>query len=325
MPNIKFESIEIQRPLGFEMIKDKFLSHAKRARKLLGSRIARPLVIVPMATGFRRKRISAMMRVKNEEAFLRASVESILPLVEEIVIIDNDSADATACVANDLAGAWPEKVRVYAYPYEIAKVGSENQALAATADGRRSPRLLANYYNWCLRKCRMNFVLKWDGDMIATDTFARHVESFRKSAFVVMGVFGANLHPDRRHLVAASETIQQQIKNGMDLDQTSVLNWTSPYTAVEPRLFPRLFSSYRPDRWWCEVLHTPWDRWPSLSFDPRPTDFSFRAKDCGYLHMKYCKPSPYENFSGDFAELIKIGVIPGPALQPELRKLAEAL
>ena len=60
----------------------------------------------------------------------------------------------------------------------------------------------------------------------------------------MMGVFGANLHPDRRHLVAASETIQERIKEGMSLDQTSVLNWTSPYTAVEPRLFPRLFSKY---------------------------------------------------------------------------------
>jgi hypothetical protein len=299
-------------------------SHAKQALRFLELRIPSPLV-ASMAAGFRRKRISAMMRVKNEESFLRASAESILPLVEEIVIIDNDSADATLRVAGDLARAWPDKVRVHSYPHEIAKVGSENQALAATAEGRKSPRLLANYYNWCLQLCRMNFVLKWDGDMIATERFAEHVDFFRKTAFVLMGVFGANLHPDRRHLVAASETIQQQIKNGMDLDQTSVLNWTSPYTAVEPRLFPRLFSSYRPDRWWCEALHSPWGRWPSLSFDPRPADFSFRTKDCGYLHLKYCKPSPYENFSGDFADLIKIGVVPGPSLPPELRKLAEAL
>ena len=174
------------------------------------------------------------------------------------------------------------------------------------------PRLLANYYNWCLQQCHMNFVLKWDGDMVATPTLADHVELFKSSSYVMMGVFGANLHPDRLHLVAASETVQQQIKEGMSLDQTSVLNWTSPYTALEPRLFPCLFSSYRADRWWCEVLYSPLNRWPSLSFDPRPPDLRFLAKDCGYLHLKYCKPSPYENFSNDFAELIKIGVVPGP-------------
>ncbi len=266
-----------------------------------------------------------MMRVKNEEAFLRASVESILPLVDEIVIIDNDSSDATPRIAGDLARACPEKVRVYHYPHEIAKVGSENQVLASTAAGRKSPRLLANYYNCCLQQCRMNFVLKWDGDMLATTTFAEHVEFFKNSVYIIMGVFGANLHPDRRHLVAASEVAQLQIREGMSLDQTSVLNWTSPYTALEPRLFPRFLSSYRADRWWCEVLHSPWARWPSLSFDPRPSDSSFLAKDCGYLHLKYCKPSPYENFSNDFAELIKIGVVPGPAVPLELRDLAEAV
>jgi glycosyltransferase involved in cell wall biosynthesis len=302
------------------MIQDSSLLNAKLLRKVFAARIAKPL-IAPLAGGFRRKHISAMMRVKNEEAFLRASAESILPIVDEIVIIDNGSSDATASIAGDLARASPAKVRVYSYPHEIAKVGSENQALAATTEGRKSPGLLANYYSWCLRRCRMNFVLKWDGDMIATKTFAEHLDFFKSSSYVMMGVFGANLHPDRRHLVAASETIQERIKKGMSLDQTSVLNWTSPYTAVEPRLFPRLFSKYKADRWWCEVLYSPWERWSSLSFDPRPADLRFLAKDCGYLHLKYCKPRPYENFSNDFAELIKIGVVPGPDLPPELRRL----
>ena len=117
------------------MTENMLLSNARRLRKVLASRIAKPLVIAPLAAGFRRKRISAMMRVKNEEAFLRASVESILPMVDEIVIIDNDSSDATPRVASDLARAWPDKVRIFSYPHQIAKVGSENQALAATADG----------------------------------------------------------------------------------------------------------------------------------------------------------------------------------------------
>ena len=216
------------------MIQDKLPLNAKRLRKAFAARIAKPLLIGPLAARFRRKRISAMMRVKNEEAFLRASAELILPMVDEIVIIDNNSSDATPRVAGDLARSFPAKVRVYDYPHEIAKVGSENQALAATPADRASPRLLANYYNWCLRRCRMNFVLKWDGDMVATPAFAAHIEMFKKSSYVMMGVFGANLHPDRRHLVAASESIRREIKKGMDLDETSVLNWTSPYTALEP-------------------------------------------------------------------------------------------
>ena len=306
------DGIEPIASAGVQMTENRLLSNARWLRRILVARIAKPFVIAPLAAGFRRKRISAMMRVKNEEAFLRASAELILPMVDEIVIIDNNSSDATPRVAADLALSFPAKVRVYDYPHEIAKVGSENQALAATPASRASPRLLANYYNWCLRRCRMNFVLKWDGDMVATPAFAAHIDIFKNSSYVMMGVFGANLHPDRRHLVAASESARREIKKGMDLDETSVLNWTSPYTALEPRLFPRLFSNYRADRWWCEVLYSPWERWPSLSFDPRPPDLRFLAKDCGYLHLKYCKSSPYENFSNDFAELIKIGVVPGP-------------
>ncbi len=41
------------------------------------------------------KQISAMMRVKNEEEFLAASVLSIADFVDEIVIIDNLSTDNT--------------------------------------------------------------------------------------------------------------------------------------------------------------------------------------------------------------------------------------
>jgi glycosyltransferase involved in cell wall biosynthesis len=44
-----------------------------------------------------------MIRVKTEAQFLRASVESILPLVDEVVIVDNASTDATAAIANELA------------------------------------------------------------------------------------------------------------------------------------------------------------------------------------------------------------------------------
>src|SRR5208282_2632090 len=105
-----------------EMKRREFRSTIRRVRSFLGSRIVRPLAITPLASGFRRKRISAMMRVKNEEAFLRASAESILPLVDEIVIIDNDSTDATPRIARDLARSHPGKIRVCHYPHAVARV-----------------------------------------------------------------------------------------------------------------------------------------------------------------------------------------------------------
>jgi hypothetical protein len=293
------------------MKRREFRSATRRVRKCLSQGFVRPLATA-VACGFRRKRIAAMMRVKNEETFLQASVESILPLVDEIVIIDNDSIDATPRIAQDLARSHPKKIRICYYHHAVARVGSENQALASASSGRKSPRLLANYYNWCIRQCRMNFVLKWDGDMVATPSLAIHMEHFRKSAYPVMWIFGANLYPDYHHLVGASMDTQQEVQRGMRAAM-SVENWTSPYTDLEPRLFPRLFTSYRTDFWWCESLYTPWMRW------------SVSPKDCGFLHLKYCKPDPYENWSNDFATLIKKGIVPGPIVPLELRSLVDSI
>jgi hypothetical protein len=253
-----------------------------------------------------------MMRVKNEETFLRASVESILPLVDEVVIIDNNSTDATPRIARELARLHPKNVRVFHYSHAVAKVGSENQSLASTASGRNSPRLLANYYNWCVRQCRMNYVLKWDGDMVAAPPLARHLAHFRNSPHLVMRFFGANLHPDRCHLVGASAALQQEIQAGMSNSMT-IENWTSPYSDLEPWLFPRLLAEHRPDYWWCERLHTPW------------IARSISVEECCFLHLKYCKPDPYEHWSNDFAALVKKGIVPGPIVPPELRPLVESI
>jgi glycosyltransferase involved in cell wall biosynthesis len=282
---------------------------ARHVRRFLASRICRPFVR-PLASGFRRKRISVMMRIKNEATFLRASVESILPMVDEIVIIDNDSTDATPRIAQDLARSHPEKMRICQYHHAIARVGSENQALAASITARNSPRLLANYYNWCMRQCRMNYILKWDGDMVATPSLAVNIEHFRYSRDLIMWMFGANLHPDRRHLVSASRGTQRKIQMVSEL-RDAVTNHISPYTDSEPRLFPRLLAEYRTDFWWCESLSTPWWQW------------SVSMKECGFLHLKYCKPDPYEHWSYDFAALIKRGIVPGPTVPVELRSLVE--
>jgi Glycosyl transferase family 2 len=271
-----------------------------------------PLVHTTLAGGFGRKRISAMMRIKNEEKFLRDSVESVLPLVDEVVIIDNDSTDNTPLIAQDLAQLYRRQIRVFHYADAIARVGSENQELASTRSGRRSPRLLANYYNWCLRQCRMSYILKWDGDMVATPNLAVHIEHFRNSSDLVMKIFGANLHPDRYHLVGASADTQQEIQTRMETPM-SVENWTAPYTDLEPRLFPRVLARYRTDFWWCESLDTPWMPW------------SISPEDCGFIHLKYCKPDPYENWSPDFSAVIQSGIVPGPVVPDELHSLVTSI
>jgi glycosyltransferase involved in cell wall biosynthesis len=294
-------------------------------RRLSGRILKRvvPAYLIALIAGHgTKKRISAMMRVKNEATFLRTSVESIVAHVDEVVIIDNASSDETPSIAAGLRAQWPRKIRVIGYPYAVARVGVENSSLAKSMD-KGSPRLLANYYNWCLRQCRMNFILKWDGDMVATPALERHLQILRNSHHLILRVFGANVHPDRRHLVSASPTDQETIQNRMQARMT-VENWTSQYTDAEVRLFPKFLSQYRNDFWWCESLHTPWVHWPSLTLDPRTTGI-LTPNECGFLHLKYCKAGAFDNFSADFGNAIAAGIQTGPPIPPPLNDLAASL
>lgn len=268
-----------------------------------------------IARGFRPARISAMMRVRNEEAFLAAAVDSIAPLVDEILIIDNASTDGTAAIAAGLARRHGPRVRILAYPHAVARVGSENQNLAESPSGPGSPALLANYYNWCLRRCRHRFILKWDADMVATAALAGELAEFKAGRQALCFMFGANLHPDRRHLLGASAERQGEAQRELGRPVT-IGNWTAAFTDPEVRLFPRLGSRYRTGFWWCESFHSPFLRWPALC---RP------ARVPTFLHLKYCKPDPFANFTEEFAAAIRRSLAPGAPLSPELARLAARL
>lgn len=256
-----------------------------------------------------------MLRVKNEADFLRGSVESILPLVDEVVVIDNASTDETRSIVLALQAEHPAKVFLYDYPHDVARVGVENLRLTQSAVGRRSPNLLSNYYNWCLRRCTMPFVLKWDGDMVAVPELVGQLRQFRNSRDLFLMIWGANIHPDCKHFIAAAKVQQDEIQKKMPAPMT-VENWTAPYTDAEIRLFPKWLSRYRNDFWWCESFYSPFMTW---------SDCCQRLKMPCYIHMKYCKQDPYGNFSRDLAEHVNTGVERGDALTPELQTVVDKL
>ena len=259
----------------------------------------------------KKQRISAMLRVKNEARYLAPALESIVGLVHEVVVIDNLSEDQTPQIAAGFAERFPGKVRLHRYPHAVARVGAENRALIESEEGRRSPALLSNYYNWCLARCTGDFILKWDGDMVATEQFAGELAEFQRGPWLVFKFRGANLHPDRLHLVGVppknQDAIQEQVTG-----KFTVGNWTAPFTDYEPRLFPRYQAIYNNAFWWCEALKSPFLDWQELQL---------KALEPCYVHLKYCKDNPYENFSRDFAEAIgrEISRV-GPALAPHLAR-----
>jgi glycosyltransferase involved in cell wall biosynthesis len=230
--------------------------------------LVRPLAL-RLGTLAAPRRITAMVRVRNEEQFLDSSIRSIVDIVDEVVIVDNMSDDTTPAIIAALVRDYPGKVKSFVYPHQIARYGVENEQLAATPGGLESPRLLANFYNWCLAKCSHLFILKWDGDTIATAAFGRMIDKFRKSSALFVWHTGANLHADGVSLIAGR-----------------------PYETSEPRLFFRRFAYYDNSLGYCEMLQSRYERHTGERYIER-------YDEPVYVHMKFCKSDRFTNMSDD--------------------------
>jgi glycosyltransferase involved in cell wall biosynthesis len=215
------------------------------------------------------KRITAMMRVRNEVEFLEKSINSIIDHVDDMVIVDNCSEDGSTAVIANFVSRFPVKIQAFRYPHSIARYGEETLRLASTKEGKRSPSFLPNYYNWCVAKCSGPYILKWDGDTVATDALATAIERFRRSTKQILWHTGVNLHSDRISYIAGR-----------------------PFEWMEPRLFFKRLSSYRVKYpAYVESLWSPYGYlYPS---------FSEREPEPLYFHMKFCKRDRFSNMSRD--------------------------
>lgn len=234
------------------------------------------------------KTISAMVRVKNEGEFVEASVRSIVDLVDEVVIVDNLSTDQTPQIIAKLASEYPEKIRTYSYEYRLARQGEENAALASSGDWRSSPHSIANFYEYCISLCNHPYILKWDADTIATQAMAPALERFRSNSAEVLWHIGANVHENRRVLIAGH-----------------------PYEDPEPRLFRRKFARYDNELVYYETLQSPFLR-DDLG------KFSERCPEILYVHMKYCKKDRFSNVSEDLRRREIKNNMPGAVASPDI-------
>jgi len=107
--------------------------------------------------------ISAFMRIRNGEDFLRESVESHIPFFDEIVAVHNACTDATPRILEELRARYPDKLRVIHYEPRVHPVGSEGH-IRTPPDSVHS---IARYYNFSLAQTRYSVALKLDDDHIA--------------------------------------------------------------------------------------------------------------------------------------------------------------
>ena len=116
-----------------------------------------------LSSGRKPAGISAMLRVKNEEALIHQCLDSIYDTFDEIVVIDNGSEDRTLELVRQFASEHDHenKIQVEQYPFNIARCGTEHEN--TSEDSLHS---LVYYYNWCLSRCTRSYVCKWDADLL---------------------------------------------------------------------------------------------------------------------------------------------------------------
>ncbi len=112
--------------------------------------------------------LSGHLRVKNEEASLRACVESIIDNLDELIITYQESSDKTQQIVQQLAQEYPDKIKIYFYaPYVIPHTYAQRHE--AFSDEYPLPESIhhpANYYNYGFVKISYQYYMKVDADQI---------------------------------------------------------------------------------------------------------------------------------------------------------------
>lgn len=106
----------------------------------------------------KQKWISWIARLKNADHFLELCIESHLPFLDELILVDNQSADKTKEICKKLAKKYP-KIKFYEYPFNVFPPSENNDKIPAN-----SVHSLAYYYNRCFSKSKYSHVMKVDDD-----------------------------------------------------------------------------------------------------------------------------------------------------------------
>jgi hypothetical protein len=109
--------------------------------------------------------VSFLIRARNEENKIEHCIRSVLDLANEIVFVDNGSADRTHDIVKELSRCEGKdrKIRIFSYPFKLARFGPEHDR---TPDN--SIYSAVYYSNWGISHCHYRYICKWDGDMVLT-------------------------------------------------------------------------------------------------------------------------------------------------------------
>ena len=158
--------------------------------------------------------VSAMVRVRNEARKIDYCLRSILPVFDEIVVVDNGSDDGTASLVQQVMEQHdPDgKIRLLTYPFRLARFGPEHD------DTPEDSLSSAVYFtNWALSHCTFQYVCKWDGDMVlrreVRDSFAQFLEQIPSAPPHCWAIAGQTIYRDvQGHFHLARGEVNSEIE-----------------------------------------------------------------------------------------------------------------
>lgn len=208
----------------------------------------------------RKSGLSAMVRLRNESEYCIAALNSIAGWCDEIVIaLQGAQSDGTDEQVAQWAIGRPN-VRIFGYPFLSRPNGPGHDRQA-----RGSVYERAYFYEWALAQTMREYVIKWDGDMIALDWLGPVVRDW-----IDRGV--GNL-AFRGHEIVALDPPR--------------LSLESPVTACERRVFRAETAHYRSGTH-CEILKSPSE--------------TRQLGQPAFLHFKWCKASSTQSWPSNWHE-----------------------
>ncbi len=111
--------------------------------------------------------VSGILRVMNDEEFLRSSIESSISFLDELIIIYNETSKKSIEIIREMQSVYPEKIKVFEYTPKlyVGELSDEDYKYVKSLPAD-SVHLLANYCNFALSKCSYKYVMKIDSDQI---------------------------------------------------------------------------------------------------------------------------------------------------------------
>lgn len=111
--------------------------------------------------------VSGLMRVRNEEEYVEASIDSVIDVLDELIICYQECTDRTPEILERKRKEYPRKIKLYYYaPKVYTHDLTPDEYAYAYSLPDDSPHLLSSYYNYTLSKATYRYAVKIDADQI---------------------------------------------------------------------------------------------------------------------------------------------------------------